>query len=81
MHEPEHFRIAAFMLKKPVTLTQLATKTGLSLDKVIDFFNACVITQLVERLKDQKLCGLPEENTHSSQKFDLLKSVLKRLTG
>ena len=83
-HEPEHFRIAAFMQKKPITIKTIALKTGLPTKHVINFFNAAVLTKIVDiknnhNESSQQTAKL--ESTKTTEKHGLFKSVLKRLTG
>jgi hypothetical protein len=79
-HEPEHFRIAAFMLKKPTQLKTIALKTGLPIEQVINFFNAAVILKLVD-IKSNYQQTSQVKNVNTNEKQSILKSVLKRLIG
>ena len=83
-HDSEHFRIAAFMQKNPITIENLALKTGLSLEHVINFFNAAVMINIIDIKKNhqnisQQTANL--ESTKTTEKQSLFKSVLTRLTG
>jgi hypothetical protein len=82
-HDSEHFRIAAFMQKNPITIETLVLKTGLPLEVVINFFNAAVITKILEIKSNFTDKNQPKviKNTKTTEKQSLFQSVLKRLTG
>ena len=83
-HDPEHFRIAAFMLKKPIQLETIALKTGLSIEHINNFFNAAMINQLIDiKSNNENITHkqAQKESTKATEKQSLFKSVLKRLTG
>jgi hypothetical protein len=45
---PKHFRIATAMMKGPTTLDELAAASGVTLEEVVDFVNANLVTGFAE---------------------------------
>jgi hypothetical protein len=83
-HDLEHFRIAAFMQKNPITIETVALKTGLPIEPVINFFNASVITNIIDiksNYQDKSQQETKPEGTKITEKKSLFKSVLERLMG
>jgi len=80
-HDSTHFRLAAFMLKNTATLTSVAAQTQVEIPAVFNFFNACMITQIIEI--DESHAVTMEKKPASSKplKHSLFKNLLKRLAG
>ncbi len=82
--EPAHMKLAAFMLKNAANIPRIASATQLPLATVIDFFNACALSNLLLTQKAQSTS--PTMNTTqlvdkpiSSEKRGLLGNILRRL--
>lgn len=48
-HREHHLRLARFMSESGAELTVVAKRTGIALEQVFDFHNACVLLGLIER--------------------------------
>ncbi len=82
-HQPTHMKLAAFMLKNTANIPRIASATQMPLATVIDFFNACALSNLLHIQKAQAGVNV---NTHaagekklSSEKRGLLGNILRRL--
>ncbi len=77
-HEPLHMKLAAFMLKNTATLHTVAQETHIAIEKVTDFFNACVMIGVIQA----EPMGA-QENTKirktQPERQNLFKSILTRL--
>jgi hypothetical protein len=80
-HDSTHFRVAAFMLKNTVKLATVAAETQVELPAVFNFFNACMLTQLIETKGTDTVTDIKNTPPSHSNKHSLFKNILKRLTG
>ncbi len=84
-HEPEHMKLAAFMLKNTANIPRIASATRMPMATVTDFFNACAMSNLLLLQKAQATTSSAEqqaagaEKLLSSEKRSLLGNILRRL--
>ena len=76
-HNQQHLYLAAFMLKNNRTLNEVMRETRMTMDKVIDFFNACYTIGLV--VLDDATRQHHKPLLHKKQ--GLFRSILTRLSA
>jgi hypothetical protein len=80
MHQIAHIRLAAIMVRKSLTLRSLADRTQIPIETVVNFFNACFITQLIEIETDNNKIIENHDSLYSSEQHSIFKSILNKLT-
>jgi hypothetical protein len=80
VHEIAHIRLAAIMVRRSLTLRSLADRTQIPIETVVNFFNACFITQLVEIDENNHEILINNESRYSSEQHSIFKSILNKLT-
>lgn len=68
-------KLAAFMHGNAADLTTVHQKTGIPLDEIINFFNACYITGLIKKMPATDF----HEKNLDKEKLDLVAKIGKRL--
>lgn len=79
VHEIAHIRLAAIMVRQSLTLKSLADRTQIPIETVVNFFNACFITQLVEIETHNNEIITNNESIYSSEQHSIFKSILNKL--
>lgn len=81
-HEPAHMKLAAFMLKNTANIPRIASATQMPMATVIDFFNACAMSNLLLIQKTDAQAAASNallEPKINSEKRSLLGNILRRL--
>ena len=79
-YEAVHMQLAAFIMKTPASVARIASNTRIPLSTVVDFYNACAMTDLliaVDNSQDVDVAAKPV----SVEKRSLFKNILQRLVG